>query len=121
MSERTRLAAPGSPAQLSALVHELGYEPGSAWVENGDEAAFIVANVVAALDGEPPRLEARLPDGRTIGVAAAAVAVRFERTRLGWMPILLQGVRVRSVDLAGELLYEADDLTESTVQFLPGW
>jgi hypothetical protein len=121
MSERARLAAPGSPAQLTALVRDPEFEPGCAWVENGNEAAFIIANAQGALDEEPERMEAQLPDGRTIAVAAAAVALRFERTRRGWRPILLQGVRVRSVELGDETLFYAEDLTEETVQFLPDW
>lgn len=121
MSDRTRLAAPGTTAQLNALVRDPDFEPGSAWVENGDEAAFIVANCRAVYDEDPPAMEARLPDGRLVEVAAAAAAIRFERSGRAWRPVFLQGVRVRWIAVGGEVLYEADDMREETVHFLAGW
>jgi hypothetical protein len=121
MTDRTRLAAPGSPAQLDALVREPEHQPGSAWIENGDEAALVAANVLGALDQEPAAMEVALPDGRRIVAAAAAVSIRFQRSHEGWDPILIQGIRVRSVWLDDQVLYHARDLTDETVHFLPAW
>ncbi len=76
---------------------------------------------MSALEHEPSALAVTLPDGRQIVAQAAAVSIRFERAEGGWVPILLQGIRVRSVSLDGATLFRATDLTDETVQFLPAW
>ena len=75
-------------------------------MESGEMTVMTLANDSSAAWSEPQPASVTLPDGRLLTATAATISVRFEKRGDRWEPTLFQGVRVRSLHLAGESLFQ---------------